>query len=73
MVHLISSPLISNDLGIITNPPGSKAKTHALFSFPPAPHSFQEKSGPLGSPEFLYSSHPTSLRRAVIREVPPQV
>lgn len=60
MIRLISSPLISNNLGIITDPPGSQARL-TLSLLPPsssAPSSFQENPGPPGSQEFIHSLCP---------------
>lgn len=73
MIHLISSPLISNDLGIITNPPGSKAKTHALFSLPPLPPAFRRNQVDLGVKNSSIASHSLSQGRAMAWEVLPQV
>ena len=74
MIRLISSPLISNDLGIITNPPGSKAKTHALSSLPPHQLlAFRRTQGHLGVKNSSIASHPLFQGRAMAWEVLPRI
>lgn len=74
MIRLISSPLISNNLGIITDPPGSKAKTHSLSSLPPhQPLAFRRTQGHLGVKNSSIASHLLTQGRASAWEVLPRI